>query len=432
MESEQAQQPGAAAERPARFADALAIPEFRSLYAASVLSWIGDYIARAAVTALVYHLTHDVVASAAAFALTYAPYLLGGSVLVAVAERYPYRRVMVVCDLLRMALMGAVAIPGLPLPFVLALLLGSALFAPPFDAARSATLPAVLPGDRYVVGVALVAATSQPVQVVGYLAGATIAAINPQVAIGINAATFGISALLVRLGVSWRPGALTPERRTHLLRETADGFRLVFGTPALRGLILLVFCSSLFAIVPEGLGAAWAADIAHDADRGLAQGMIMAAVPLGAILGALTISRLVPPARRRRLLKPLAVATPLALVPTLLDPGAPVVALLAGLCGFAIGGFIPVANGEFVQHLPREYRARAFGVVQGGLQLLQGGAVLATGVLARHFDVGSVVGGWSLGGVVLMLALVRSRSDATVTDAARPSVVGPVPGTIEP
>src|SRR4030095_13137959 len=113
-------------------------------------------------------------------------------------------------------------------PAVLVLLLFCAAFGPPFDAARSATLPAVLTGDRYVVGVALFSATSQPVQVAGYLAGATMAAFEPRLAILIHAATFACSALLVRYGVQWREAALTAERRTHLLRETADGFRLVF------------------------------------------------------------------------------------------------------------------------------------------------------------------------------------------------------------
>jgi MFS family permease len=429
VQSERAQ---ADEHRPARFADALSNPEFRSLYAASVLSWIGDYTARAAVTALVFQQTGSVLWSAAAFAITYAPYLLGGPLLVAIAERYPYRRVMVACDIARMLLMAAVALLELPLPIVLALLLLSALFAPPFDAARSATLPAVLTGDRYVVGVALVSATTQPVQVVGYLTGAAIATADPETAILVNAITFGISALLVRFGVSWRPGALTPDRRTHLVRETADGFRLVFGTPVLRGIILVVFCGSLFAIVPEGLGAAWAHAIDTDGDPGLAQGWIMAAVPLGAIVGALTISRLVAPATRRRLFKPLAIAAPLALVPSLLNPPAEVVAILAGVCGFAVGGFFPLANAEFVTHLPADFRARAFGVVQGGLQLLQGGAVLATGLLARYLHVSTAVGLWSLAGTVLMLLLVRTGpSAAPVMPAPRSPSDGPAPGTMD-
>jgi hypothetical protein len=460
-------------ERPATYREVLGSHEFRAIYAASTLSWAGDYLARAAITALVFQMTGSVAASAGAFAISYAPWLLGGSVLVSVADRYPYRSVMVACDIARMILMAAVALPGLPLPAVLILLLCSALFAPPFDAARSATLPAVLTGDRYVVGVGLHAATSQPAQVAGYFAGASIAAVDPRLALLINAATFAGSAVLIRFGVRLREPALHEARRSDLLRETLDGFRLVFTTPALRAVVLLVFCGSLFAVVPEGLAAAWVAHTVPATDRGWAQGSVMAAVPLGSILGALTVSRLAAPATRRRLLRPLAIATPLALVPALLDPPIAVVAGLACACGFAIGGLVPVANGQFVQALPNAYRARAFGVVQAGLQLLQGGAVLITGALAYSVSLPIVVGVWSLCGVGLMMILsvtwppakvfadARATADAAngvlapgisphagatpppaehprtprqspVTGATRRAATAPAPGTMEP
>ena len=88
---------GSDPERPATFRDVFAVGEFRAIYAASTLSWVGDYIARAAITALVYQSTHSVTYSAAAFAISYAPWLLGGSLLVSLAERYSYRKVMVAC-----------------------------------------------------------------------------------------------------------------------------------------------------------------------------------------------------------------------------------------------------------------------------------------------------------------------------------------------
>lgn len=427
-------------ERPATFREVFAVGEFRAIYAASTLSWVGDYVARAAVTALAFQVTHSVVASAAAFAISYAPWLLGGSVLVALAERYPYRKVMIICDLARMVLMAAVAIPNLPLAAVLVLLLASALLAPPFEAARSATLPSVLPGDRYVVGVAVHTTTAQPAQVAGYLLGAALAGHEPRLALLINAATFAISAAIVRWGVQDRKPALAVERRTHLLTETIDGFRLVFGTPALRAIALLVFGGALFVIVPEGLAAAWAAEVAVESNQGWTQGMIMAAVPLGWILGGLSVTRLVPPSTRRRLIRPFAVLAPLALVPALTSPTAGVVALLAGLCGFAMGGLVPVANGMFVRALPDAYRARAFGVMQGGLALLQGGAVLVTGALAQAYSLPVVVGLWSLGGVLLMGLLVsiwppaRSFDDATAAAHAANghSAVEPRHATAEP
>jgi hypothetical protein len=455
------------AERPATFRDVLRIPEFRALYAASTLSWLGDYIARAAVTALVFERTQSVSISAAAFAISYAPWLLGGSVLVSLAERHPTRTVMIWCDVVRMIIMTVVAVtaaaPGSNLAVILVLLLCSALFGPPFEASRSALLPTVLIGDKYVVGLGLHTATAQPAQVAGYVIGASLAVVNPRMALLINAASFAISALFVRFGVKLRPSALSESRRTHLLRETADGFRLVFATPALRAVVLLVFCGSLFAVVPEGLAAAWAAArVDIDADRGWAQGIIMGAVPLGSILGALTVSRIPPPALRRKLLRPLAVATPLALVPAIFDPPVTIVAILAGLCGFAIGGLVPIANAQFVQALPNAYRARAFGVVQGGLQLLQGTAVLVTGALAHTYPLTVVVGLWSLVGVSMMVALSLTwpsprafaravavasatnngqvvtpplrpqRRTSPVTGVGRHRASTPRPGTIEP
>jgi hypothetical protein len=411
---------GSRADRPARFRDVFASREFRALYAASTLSWLGDYIARAAITAMVFDLTRSTAATAAAFAISFAPWLLGGSVLVAIAERYPYRQVMIWCDIARMVIMVVIAAvsTSLPLAALFGLLLLSALFTPPFDAARSATLPAVLGPDRYVTGVAVNTATTPPAQITGYFLGASLATFNPQLALLINAATFGVSAILVRTGVRAREAGLSQDRRTGLLRETADGFRLVFTNPALRALVLLVFCGSLFAVVPEGLGAAWAGRDADGLDRAWAQGVLMGAVPLGLVLGSLAVTRLVPVAWRRRILRPLALATPLALVPAVFDPPILVVAGLALASGFAIGALVPVANGEFVQALPNAYRARAFGVVSAGLQLLQGFAVLATGALALRIDLAVVVGLWSLGGVLLMIVMiVQWPSPQAFTDA---------------
>jgi MFS family permease len=426
------------AERPATFRDVLSVPEFRAIYAASAMSWVGDYLARAAITALIYHKTGSVAAAAAAFAISFAPWLLGGPVLASIAERYPYRTVMVACDLVRAAVMCVIALPWLPTPAMLALLLLGAMFAPPFEAARSATLPAVLAGDRYVVGVALHTSTALPAQITGYFLGGVLAGGgDARMVLLLNAVTFAVSAVLIRFGTVAREPALARSRRTHLLRETVDGFRLVFNTPALRALVLLIFSAALFVVVPEGLGAAWAVELTDEpAEQGFAQATIMASVPLGSLLGALLVARLVGPANRRRILRPLAIAVPLFLVPSLLQPPLAVVAVLAGLAGFAVGAAAPIANGEFVKAVPNAFRARAFGVVQGGLQVLQGSAVLVTGLFATGATpIPVVVGFWSLVGVVLLFGLSLAWPASSVfaeavraADAANAEAAGQADG----
>ncbi|MFI6237280.1 MFS transporter [Micromonospora sp. NPDC050784] len=406
-------------EGPATFREVFAQREFRAVFVAGALSWVGDYVAKAAVTLLVFQQTRSVALSAAAFAVSFLPWLLGGPVLAALAERYAYRRVMVACDLIRMALMLLIAIPALPYQAVLLLIFAATLANPPSQAAKSALIPQLLTGDRLVVGLSLNSSVGQAAQVVGYVFGAAVAAIDPEVALLFNAATFGLSALLVRLGVRHRPAVMNPAHRSHLLRETRQGFGIVFRTPVLRAIAVLVFSAMLFSIVPEGLAAAWANDESRGAvSAGTAQAAIMVANPVGFILGGLLVSRLFGPARRLMLMRPLAVLAPLLLVPVLLDPPPLVVALLAALCGFAVAGMLPMANGLFVQALPNGFRARAFGVMATGVQVIQGLAVLVTGVLAERFPIPVVVGLWSAAGVVLMaVATLRWPDRQTVDDA---------------
>jgi MFS family permease len=395
-----------ATERPATFREVFANREYSAVFAAFGLSWFGDYLAKAAVTALVFERTNSVGLSAATFALSFLPWVVGGPLLSALADRYAYRRVMIVCDLIRMVTIALVAIPGMPVEGMLVLLFLTSLGNPPAQAAKSALMPLILDRDRLVVGLALNSSSGQAAQIGGYLAGAAMAPFYPELALLIDAATFALSAVLIRFGVRYRPPAIPPTERRHLLRETGEGFRLVFGTPVLRAIAVIVFAVMLFSIVPEGLAAAWAADVSDDGvTRGLSQGLIMAANPVGFILGGLLISRLVGPTRRQRLVRPFAILAPLSLVPALLDPSALGVALMAAVCGFAVAGMMPTANGLFVQALPHGYRARAFGVMQSGIQVMQGLAVLGTGVLADIFEVPLVVGVWSLAGVGLLFVI---------------------------
>jgi MFS family permease len=401
------------ADRPATFREVLASGEYRALYLASALSWFGDYVARAAITALVYQRTGSVAASAATFAISYVPWLGFGPVLAALAERLPYRQTMVAADLLRMVLVALVAIPGMPVWAMIALLFLTSLGNPPFDASRSALLAKVLTGDRYVVGMTLQTTSHQAAQVAGYLSGAGLAAVNAQIALLLNAATFGASALLVLLRVRHHPPALAKKDRTHLLHETAAGLRLVFTVPLLRGVAFLVFLTALFAVVPEGLAAAWAATFSDDQDtRGWVQGAIMISNPVGFILGGLVVGRLLGPKRRQRLARLFAVAVPASLAPAVL--GLPVVGVLAlcFLCGAATAAVIPATNGLFVQALPNAYRARAFGVMKSGIQVLQGLGVFVTGWLADRFALHTVVGAWGLLGVALVLVAVLTWPSA--------------------
>jgi MFS family permease len=414
----------------ATYREVLGNGEYRAVFIAGLLSWIGDNFSKAAITSLVYFETKSPALSAAAFALSFLPWLVAGPLLATLAERYPYRNVMIACDLVRMVLIALVALlvalPHPPLPAMLVLLLLSSTVTPPAQAAKSAMMPQILDGEKLPVGVALNISSGQIAQVVGYLAGGVLGAINPRGALLLDSLTFLLSAILLTTWVRRREPAEAPRR--HLLRETGDGFRMVFGNAPMRSVALLVFGVMLVSAVPEGLAAAWVGSIMGDGahpTKGLWQGIVMMAQPVGATIGALVLTRLLNPGRRHRLLLPFALAVPAVLAPALLKPDLVEIAVMALLCGIAVTGVLPTSNALFVRVLPNGYRARAFGVMQMGIQLTQGAGIFVAGLLAQHFGPPIAVGIWSVFGLVVMTAIAlhwpsRERFEEALQQAAPP------------
>src|SRR3954469_16933150 len=299
------------------FRDVFALREYRAAYASLLVNWVGDYLAKAAVTLLVYEQSDSVLLSAAAFAVSFLPWIIGGTLLSALAERYPYRRVLIACDLFRIVPIALLLLPHLPIWVMVVLVFLASLGTPPTQSARSALLPHLVGRDKLPTAIAINQTTTQDSQVFGYLVGATIAtAISPRVALGVDVLSFVLSALFITLGIRPRPAARSEAQRKHLLQESAEGFRLVFGRRVLRSILVLVCLASMVVVLPEGLAAAWAALGNTDATaRGLDQGLIMAAAPIGFVLGGLFTTRLVGPVRRDELIRPFAVLCGLALVP---------------------------------------------------------------------------------------------------------------------
>jgi MFS family permease len=137
----------------------LAVAEFRAMLAAHVISMLGDVVAAIALAVLVYQQTSSPLLSALTFALGFLPYLLGGTLLSSIADRFPARPALICCNLASAALAALMAIRGMPIPALLALLVALGTVAPVFEGARAASLPDVLGGgDGYVLGALLLLA----------------------------------------------------------------------------------------------------------------------------------------------------------------------------------------------------------------------------------------------------------------------------------
>jgi MFS family permease len=369
-----------APEKRASYREVFAVGEFRALWTAQVLSYTGDQFAQVAIAILVYGRTKSPFLTALAYALTYLPPIAGGPLLSGLADLFPRRRVMIICDLLRVGTVGLMAIPSMPLAPLCVLLFFTVLAGAPFSSARTALMPDVLPGDKFVLGSAIGNMTFQVSQIAGFVAGAAVVAVlGTHVTLGVDAGTFLLSALIVFAGVRRRP---SPRResdaRPSLWAISADGVRIVFGSPVLRTLLLFGWLAG-FAIVPEGLAAPYA----HSLHRGpLVVGLLMAAIPLGTVIGAFLFAKLVGPSARIAMMGWLAMLSCAPLIASAWNPPLAVILPLWALAG-AGGAYQLAAAAAFVQALAPDTRARAFGLAQSGLYAVQGLGILAGGAVAE-------------------------------------------------
>ncbi len=379
--------------------------EFRAVWSAEALSVAGDQLARVALVILVFGRTGSATWAAATYALTFLPALVGGVLLSGLADRFRRRELMVACDVARAVLVAVMAVPGVPLGVLCALLAGVVLLGSPHTAAQGALLPAVLGDELYERGLAVRQITGQTAQLAGFAAGGLlVAAVSPESALLLDAASFALSGLLVRLGVADRPRAArrpdTDARGDRGLRGTVAGMAAIATDPRRRALVLLAWLVGCY-VVPEALAAPYAGQLGAGP---IAVGLLMAADPLGSVLGAWLFFRFVTPARRARWIGVLAVVAGLPLLVTALRPAVPIAIALWGLSGMASTAYLLQAQACFVRATPDSRRGAAIGVAASGIIAGQGIAVLVGGWLADRTTPATSIA--AVGAVGVLLAVV--------------------------
>ncbi|MGI8696123.1 MAG: MFS transporter [Mycobacteriales bacterium] len=400
-------------ERCTTYHEVFAVREARYIFGGFVLSVLGDQLARVALAVLVYARTSSALLTALTYAVTFLPWVVGGPVLAAYADRIPRRSVLIFCDVGRAILIGGLALPGIPLPVLVGILFVATLLSPPFESARAALMPDILEGDRYVLGNALMVSTQQVGQVIGFAGGgAIVAVIGARGALAADASTFLLSAVLIWRGVQRRATSRRADTEpASVWRDSVAGLSLVFRDRRLRTIVLMVCSASAFSFAWEGITPPWAAELGGGART---VGLLLAVSPIGVVVGAVVIGRLFTPSARERLMYPLSVLAPLVLVLVAAVHSLLSVLVVLAISGFAMSFNLPL-NAVFIRAIPGEFRGRAFGVANGGMQASQGLAILVAGAvtdvvapstaIALFGLVGTVVG------AIVAAPLARPRKD---------------------
>ncbi|TCO64803.1 MFS transporter [Actinocrispum wychmicini] len=387
----------------ATFREVFGLAEFRALWFAEIMSIFGDQMARVALSVLVFKQTGSATLTGLTYALTFAPSLLGGILLSPLADRFPRRNVMIAADLVRCLFILLVAVPAMPLWAMAVFVACATLFNPLFKASQLAMLPDILKGDRFITGMAIRNITTQTAQLAGFAGGGLlISQIDSRVALVIDAATFVVSAILVRTGVRSRPAAAKKNERPSFFGSIAQGSRTVFADPGLRSLLFVTWLMGLLPVY-EGIAAPYSQAVFGGST--VATGLIFASDPLGSALGAFIYTRWVPPGLKPRLPGVLSLAAAVPLLLCFLQPGLAVSFVLFVVSGGLGTVALMQATATYSLGVPDASRAQAMGLSNTGLTTVLGVSPLIGGLMADHVSPQTTVGTFGTAGLLLAVPL---------------------------
>lgn len=219
-------------------------PAFARLWAATGVSMLGSFVTR---TALPFTAILVLGAGAGEVAILRGAELVAGLIVGLVAgawvDRLRRRPILIWADLGRAALLGSIpvafALGELSLAHLVLVAFGAAILTTFFDTADRAFLPTVIGRDRLVEANSTLTGTGAATEFLGFgLSGWLIQLLTAPIAIALDAASFVVSALLLRgIRVSEPPPA-PPAERTNVLDEIREGLRLTLRDPVLRPLAL--------------------------------------------------------------------------------------------------------------------------------------------------------------------------------------------------
>ena len=372
-----------------------------------------------ALTVLVFQQSGSSFLAALTFTLAFVPHLFGGALLSGFADGVPPRRLLVTCDLISAGLVGAMAIPGLPIGVPLVLLFATNLLSPVFSGARAALLPEIVPKHAFVPARSLMRVVAQSNQLIGNAgAGLLLLLLAPRQVLLLDAASFLCSAAVLRFGLRRRPapgrGPHARGRRRLVARRAggaADAAAASGAAVQLAGARLLCLAQALAA---PGVAA-------HGASPG-AVGWWLMALPAGTMIGEVAALWLLPPGWRTRLMRPLAAAVFVPLLLFAFHPSLPVSIGLLVLAGLG-SAYILGADTLLLRETPEDLRGRVFTISTAGLMTIQGIGFGVAGAVAEFLPVDATIVFAGLCGLTVVAFIRPVRRSVPAADPLHEATV---------
>ncbi|WP_448061861.1 MFS transporter [Cellulomonas hominis] len=391
---------------------------FRQLWVGDALGQFGAQLTMLALPILaVRHLDATEWQMGALSAAETAAFLVIGLPAGAWVDRMRKRRVLILADVVRAAVLAVVVALALTdhasmtLLYVAGLAISAASVF--FDIAHQSYVPGLAGLDRVVEGNSKLQATQSVAQVAApALGGALLRVVSAPVLIGVNVVMYACSAVFVGRIRHTEELPAVHDRRP-LRTEIAEGLRFVVHQPLLRRIVACTSIGNLFGAVTGALTVIYALRVLGLDEAAL--GTVYSASAVGGLLGALSADRLARWVGEGRIIPVAAVAfvpgaalTPLASV----LPVPPQVTLIAGgaLFSFAVIAY----NVAQVSYRQRLCPPALLGRMNASVRFIVWGTL----------PLGGLLGGWL--GTTLGVVPTLWVAVAGIVVAALPVVLSPL------
>lgn len=378
--------------------------EFAKLWAAQLVSLLGDWFNTIVVAALIVVYTEGTgyqgIAISGFLIARMIPPLLLRPISGVLADRFDRKRLLIISDLLRtLAVLGLLITTNGPeyLPLIYVFTIIQFMVSSIFEPARNAIMPSLLYRHELVIGNTLSSVTWSAMLAIGAITGGIVAELfGTRIALLIDALTFVLSAFLVMSIVMpdvprSELGQAIRKKSEYAQRTFADGIRFLRRQPGIAAALFVKSAQSLTST--DALLIIYGTQVFVLGNQGItSMAILWAAFGIGAVIGPMITNRFSDDSVRtlRRLI---VIGLSLIALGWLLWGVAPSLEFLAlAVVVRSMGGSVNWTYSSVIlqQIVPDEYLGRMFSLDFAGFELVQSIGIVVIGLLIDAVGVGRV------------------------------------------
>ena len=368
-------------------------PEFTPLFLTSALQVAGTTVSGLALSTLVYAATGSPLLSALAMFGPSLAQVLGATVLLSAADRLRPRAAMAGLAVLFGVGSAVLAMPGLPMWALFAVVLGLGPFASLAGGVRYGLLNEILTREAFLFGRSVLNMSVGIMQICGFATGGVLVALlSPRGTLLVAAGLYVLAAVAARFGLSPRPPRAAGRPS---VSATWRNNGVLWSSPPRRYVYLGLWVPNGLIVGCESLYVSYAPSHA---------GWLFAFAAFGMLVGDTVTGRFVPAAWRSRLGPPLRLLLAVPYLVFALHPPLPVAVVAVAMASIGFAATLLLQE-QLMALTPDRLSGHALGLHSSGMLTMQGVGAALAGVVAEQTSPATAITVMAAASVAVTLAL---------------------------